>query len=100
MKYDFCVTIRDQDTGIATVVDFECQVAVSFDPEDGYVVDGAYLDGLSLIASKDQLTSWLGHRVMDMAEDDLKTRGPLYEAVTGHPRAAQTYNALHNLGAA
>jgi hypothetical protein len=96
MKYDFCTTLRDEETGIVTVVDFECQIDVSYEREDGWVVNGAFLEGMSMVGSKDKLTCILGLRVLDAAEEDLSSLGALYEAVTGNPSRPRRYNALQN----
>lgn len=83
MRYPFCPTIKDTETGSVLVYDLECEVEISLDT-DGVspVVDGVYLNGQSLLASPDTLAQSLGHRIADAAEAELEARGALYESVT------------------
>jgi len=81
MKFPFCCTIKDIETGVILVADLECFIEIDTDASEPEILAVWDYDGkVRLTDSKDKLTEWLCKRVLDAAEHDLDRRGPLFQA--------------------
>lgn len=96
MRYPFCTTLCDDETGVVLVYDIECELDAE---PDGNGVDilGVYVEGTAIHSSQDHLTQWVCKRVIDAAEKDIRFVARVQEghADTAWEREASEADAFH-----
>lgn len=81
MRYPFSTHIKDTETGVMTIPDFECDLEISFDSRAGITVDAVYKDGKNILVNGDTLSQQIAYAVACNAEHELAIRGRLYDRV-------------------
>ena len=81
MRYPFSTHIKDTETGVMTIPDFECDLEISFDNHAGINIDAVYKDGKNLLVHGDNLSRDIAYAVFCNAEHEIAIRGRLYDLV-------------------
>ena len=80
MRYPYCTTLIDEETGVTLVYDFECDLDIGMEP-DGPDIYGLYVEGKPLHLSPDNLAQWIVKRVISNAEKELRGSGSVLLAL-------------------